>query len=149
MSAPPVDLASVSTAALRAELASRVREGLGTVADDTHIDLEGGAAEETFVGRYYGVSFLESDDPPFALFRDKDRAEQYLESRQKADPEGDDYLGIDCGVMRVDVLGSLLNSIDDDPFEPLPPWPPPYTLRTCAEADDATGPTLAAERGAR
>jgi hypothetical protein len=97
--------------------------------DALAIRLPNGAGwEEASTGRWWGLFNADSEDEPLVLFPDRTEAQHYLERRQAADPEGDDYLGRDWTVLRVDAVLSTLNSTDPDPFPELE-WPPRFTIQ--------------------
>lgn len=101
-------------------------------ADDFTIALGAGGTEDTAIGRFWGLFNVDSEGDPLVLFPSRDEAERYLNLRQAADPEGDDYLSHDWTVLRVDAVLSVLNSIDPDPFPDLS-WPPRFAIRSLAE----------------
>jgi len=128
-------LREVSMDALREEIARRISDGLGAEDDEVSLILPGGGAEETRVGRYWGIIATESDDgAPSVMFESEERARTHLSRCQAADPDGDDHLSEDHCVVRVDALTSTLNSFDQDPFSP-PTCPPPFTLRTRSDVE--------------
>lgn len=132
-------IATITTAELRAELASRLA---GPDADDARIRLPGGGTEDTHVGRFHGLFNVDDEGNPLALFADKGDAERYLTQRQTTDPDGprqDDYLSRDWCVLRTDALLSVLNGPDPGPFGPLDERDyPPFTLRTRADVSGAS-----------